>query len=263
MIRRTPARSRSPVPLEPGFKSTPGTVVRVSTGADGVSPGTTGMAAGHLIKLTITITRNSGSVTGQFIYGLNSAAALELPRGRTVTWSFGSFSPVTSIVNQPTDQTVCAGMTTSFSINASSSGPLIYQWRKNGVNLTDSPGISGTTTPTLLIGCCSAGDAAAAAAGYDCLVATSCGAPIASSRVALTVNAGPGQLALTGNPASGVGITFTGTPGVQYRIQATTNLAAPVWTPISTNLADASGWISYVDPGASNFPVRFYRAVFA
>ena len=43
-------------------------------------------------------------------------------------------------------------------------------------------------------------------------------------------------------------------------IEATTNIADQVWTPISTNLTSASGAIQFIDSAASDMPQRFYRA---
>jgi hypothetical protein len=56
-------------------------------------------------------------------------------------------------------------------------------------------------------------------------------------------------------------ISFRGTPGAQYLIQATSTLNLPlVWTTISTNTASASGLYSYTD-SISNFMLRYYRSV--
>lgn len=49
------------------------------------------------------------------------------------------------ITVQPTDKTVTAGQQVSFSVNASGTNPLNYQWRKNGVNIT------GATNSTFTI----------------------------------------------------------------------------------------------------------------
>ena len=50
-------------------------------------------------------------------------------------------------------------------------GPVTYQWRKNGSNLSDGPTISGSTTDTLTIDPVSFGDAGS----YDVVVTDSCG----------------------------------------------------------------------------------------
>jgi len=49
---------------------------------------------------------------------------------------------------------------------------------------------------------------------------------------------------------------FTGAAGSNYILQATTNFIT--WTPVSTNLALTNS-LDLLDPGASNYPYRFYR----
>jgi uncharacterized repeat protein (TIGR02543 family) len=58
-----------------------------------------------------------------------------------------------SIVTQPTSQAVCAGSQVSFSVIASGTAPLTYQWRKGVTSFTDIPNATGVTysfTPTSL-----------------------------------------------------------------------------------------------------------------
>ena len=58
-------------------------------------------------------------------------------------------SPI--ILTQPQDQTVYVGDNTSFSVTASGTWPLYYQWRKNGKNLIEDGRLTGTTNGTLTI----------------------------------------------------------------------------------------------------------------
>jgi hypothetical protein len=53
-------------------------------------------------------------------------------------------------------------------------------------------------------------------------------------------------------------VRFTAPTGFTYVLQASTNLAS--WIPLSTSVP-ASSPFYWVDPGASNFPTRFYRVV--
>jgi hypothetical protein len=53
-------------------------------------------------------------------------------------------------------------------------------------------------------------------------------------------------------------LELSGAAGSNYVLQATTNFIN--WTPLVTNLA-ASNIFNLQDPGASNFPYRFYRVI--
>ena len=56
--------------------------------------------------------------------------------------------------------------------------------------------------------------------------------------------------------SNGFQLGLAGVTGSNYVLQATTNFST--WTPISTNTAVTSPF-NMIDPGASNFPYRFYR----
>ena len=77
---------------------------------------------------------------------------------------------------------------------------------------------------------------------------------------------------IIGAPGSFTGVTiqsdstallsFTGTPGATYILEATTNLVPPVmWTSLNTNTTDTNGVFLYDDTGSTNFPMRFYQTL--
>jgi hypothetical protein len=55
------------------------------------------------------------------------------------------------IVTQPLPSGLMEGRNASFNVIASGDAPLTYQWRKNGVNLSDIGNISGSGTPALSV----------------------------------------------------------------------------------------------------------------
>src|SRR6185369_5002678 len=119
----------------------------------------------------------------------------------------------TAITAQPTAQTVCAGTTASFSVTATGAA-LTYQWRKNGVNISDGAtgngsAYSGTSTATLQISSVATADAAAAASGFDCVVSGTCNPSATSTRVALTVNTLPAISTQPSNQTVCAGATAT------------------------------------------------------
>ena len=67
----------------------------------------------------------------------------------------------------PVDQTdIVPGSDVSFSVTATGTAPLSYQWQKDGVDLTDGGSITGATTATLTITVVMESDEG----GYRCVV---------------------------------------------------------------------------------------------
>jgi hypothetical protein len=131
------------------------------------------------------------------------------------------------IVTQPQNQAVAMGQTASFSVVASGTGPLNYQWNCNG-----SP-MNGATSSTLALPGVHTNDAAS----YTVTVSNSAGS-MTSAAASLTIT-NP-IISLTVPPGGGMtptGFTFqVSVPiGITYVIQASTNMTD--WTSIATNLA--------------------------
>jgi len=107
-----------------------------------------------------------------------------------VTYNGGT-APV--ITNQPQTQTVSQGNPVTFSVTATGSNPLSYQWRKNGVN------ISGATNSTYTIAAVVPGDAGT----YSVVVSNPAGSAT-SNNASLFVTA-PNQVptATISSPAAG------------------------------------------------------------
>lgn len=100
-------------------------------------------------------------------------------------WSkYQECSSLPVISTQPTGKTVCAGAAINLTIGVA--GSFSYQWKKDGVNITDGGNISGATTTTLNISPSVATDAGS----YTCVV-TSCGTSVTSNAAAVVVNTPP------------------------------------------------------------------------
>jgi hypothetical protein len=54
------------------------------------------------------------------------------------------------------------------------------------------------------------------------------------------------------------GFGITGTSGIVVVVEATTNLANPVWAPLATNTLTGAP-LYFGDAQWTNFPSRFYR----
>jgi len=89
---------------------------------------------------------------------------------------------VPSVTSDPVPETLYAGRTAHFTGAAIGTSPLQYQWRKDGVNLSDGASISGATTPALTV----ANLAAADAGSYTLVVSNEAGSAT-SNPATLTV----------------------------------------------------------------------------
>lgn len=143
---------------------------------------------------TVVVTNGCGSVT-------STPAALSLGAAPTIT-------------SEPTAQTVCAGQPVEFTVAATGTPPLTYQWLKDGGE------IGGATAATYTISAAASTDAGA----YSATVANSCGT-VTSRAAALTVGTAPtitaqpaSQAAVAGSSAT-FSVTATGTPPFSYQWQ--------------------------------------------
>ncbi|MFZ2349270.1 MAG: immunoglobulin domain-containing protein [Candidatus Bipolaricaulis anaerobius] len=141
---------------------------------------------------TVVVTNGCGSVT-------STPAALSLGAAPTIT-------------SEPTTQTVCAGQPVEFTVAATGTPPLTYQWLKDGGE------IGGATAATYTISAAASTDAGA----YSATVANSCGT-VTSRAAALTVGTAPtitaqpaSQAAVAGSSAT-FSVTATGTPPFSYQ----------------------------------------------
>src|SRR5207249_954450 len=108
----------------------------------------------------------------------------------TLTASAAPLAP--TITTQPVNQTVTAGQTTMFTVVASGTAPLSYQWQKNGANIAGATSSSYTTPATAI---------ADSGATFDVVVSNSIG-NATSNLATLTASAAPLAPTITTQPAN-------------------------------------------------------------
>ena len=125
---------------------------------------------------SIAVTVNAGTFGSgtAYLYVVDANGSVNAS-GYAVTIGGGCTAP--SITTQPQSQTKAVGTSVTFSVVASGTAPLSYQWKKNTVN------ISGATSSSYTIASVQTGDAAT----YTCYVSNSCG-NVTSSGAVLTVS---------------------------------------------------------------------------
>jgi uncharacterized repeat protein (TIGR03803 family) len=153
-------------------------------------------------------------------------------------------SPVV-ITAQPLDQTVGAGQNASFSVTATGTLPVSYQWRFNATP------IAGATDSTY-----GRANVQITDAGSYSVIVSNAVAGVTSSNAVLTVTQEtPFQIdSITPIPDGQIQLQASAPPG-HYAIEATTDFVA--WAEL-TNLTTTSNSFQYID-SATNLSHRFYR----
>src|SRR5947199_113829 len=157
----------------------------------------------------------------------------------------GSVSTAPSITTQPASQSVTAGQMASFSVAATGTAPLNYQWRRNGAAVNGASSSAYTTPAT------SSSDNGEQ---FTVVVSNSAGS-VTSSAAILTVNASIPPLQVTSSQLSG------GTAGTTYSatLSASGGTSPYSWSVSSGTLPtglslSSSGTLSGTPTVAGAFP---------
>ncbi|MCX8521237.1 MAG: immunoglobulin domain-containing protein, partial [Rhodoferax sp.] len=139
---------------------------------------------------------------------------------------------------QPANQSVVTGSSATFSVTATGSAPLTYQWKKNDTNLADATSSTYTTPATVI------GDNSAV---FTVVVSNSAG-KATSNTATLTVSAAPVAPSITSQPDNQSVITGS---SATFSVAATGS--APLtyqWKKNDTNIAGATS-STYTTPATS------------
>ena len=179
-----------------------------------------------------------------------------------------------TITQQPMDQTVAVGSNVTFSVYATGTEPLSYQWQVNGTNLVDGGNITNSTTTNLIISNVQLTDDG----GNYTVIVTNLAGSVTSSNAVLTVTTNMGLFIMqpinqkvaplsfaniVAAPGSGGGFILSGAGGVTdgtYYVLISSNLLLPPtnWTCIATNQFDSEGDFIFTNTVQTNAPHLFY-----
>jgi pectate lyase len=149
---------------------------------------------------TFAIASAQAGDAGTYAVTVSNAASSVTSSGVSLSVNTGPVAPTIAV--QPLPQNVGVGQSAAFSVSATGTAPLSYQWRKNGADIT------GANAATFTIGSAQVTDAGS----YTVLVSNTVGTAL-SNPVALTVNPLTSPAAiynLTGFATVGAGTTGGG-----------------------------------------------------
>ncbi len=144
--------------------------------------GDTGNISGALTD-TLTLTGVAVSDSGSYDVVVTNAGGSVPSTAATLTVNPALIAPAITI--QPTPQSTTLGGVATFTVTASGTAPLAYQWRKGGVPLADGDNIFGATSSALTINPVGAADVGS----YDVVVSNAAPTTATSNSVALALSA--------------------------------------------------------------------------
>jgi hypothetical protein len=199
-----------------------------------------GTNSGPSFDTTMTLAQGA---TLDFVVGYGNNGYLNDSTGlRAQITLVGTNNPLPTIIQHPQDVVSQLGQKVTFGVSASPIESLTYQWRKNGLNLSNGGKFSGADTATLNVWNVQPGDAG----NYDALVSNSAGS-VTSYPASLTVTPSPaGQVVVWGSNAFGA----TNVPaaaqngivkivsGALHSVALNTNGTVVVWGSTSFGISD-------------------------
>ncbi len=164
-------------------------------------------AAASSYQATLTFERRNGAAISVALTGSGANAATQTTQ-----------AIMPSITTQPTSQTIASGQTATFSVAASGTAPMSYQWRLNGSNISGATSSSYTTPSETTTN---------SGSQFSVAVSNSAGT-VTSGAAVLTVNASPagalnssssslsfGNVNVTNNKSLSVTLTNAGSSSIR------------------------------------------------
>jgi hypothetical protein len=166
-----------------------------------------------------------------------------------------------AIAAQPVSRTNNAGTLATFTVTATGTSPLSYQWHKESFPLSNGGNVSGATGAMLSLSNVSQSDAAS----YSVVISNKGGTATSVAATLTVIDPPPPQLtsiSLAG--ANALVLQGAGGPaygGAYYWLRCTTNLSSPLtnWSVMTTNAFDLNGNFSNQIPVTPGTPQMFYR----
>jgi hypothetical protein len=200
---------------------------------------------------TATTSTDNGST---FRVVVTNSAGNATSSAATLTVNPASVAP--TITMQPANQTVTVGQTGTFSMVATGTAPLSYQWQKNGVNIGGATAASYATSATTST---DNGSAFAVVVSNTAGTVTSNTATLTvnPAAVAPTITTQPANQTVTAGQTATFAVVATGTAPMSYQWQKngmaiSGAISASYTTPATTSTDNGAIFVVFVSNSAGN-----------
>ncbi len=181
---------------------------------------------------------------------LSSGAGAGVVSWNKTNWLLTTYAATAPVITaQPQSQSVAPSNNVTFTVIASGTGNLFYQWYRNTNSL-----IVGATNSTFTLN-----NVSATNAGTYSVIVTNTSGSVTSALAVLTVSSGSyARPQLSGANFFGGNFTLTinGDSGPDYIVQSSTNLLS--WQSLFTNHLPVPPF-TWSDSNAASYPRQFYR----
>jgi hypothetical protein len=172
-----------------------------------------------------------------------------------VVATFAGRPTAPEILLPPANIATNSGASVILSVIANGSDPMAYRWFHNSTPLSNGSSLVGADAASLVLS-----SVTPLSGGNYSVVVSNMAGSVTSSAASLIVVTPPQFSGVNLLPDNTLLVSFTAVSNVNYRVDASTNLI--YWEPV-TNLPNPDGTIQFIDVDATNYPNRFYRAVWA
>src|SRR6266404_1917481 len=170
--------------------------------------------SGAMSSAYTTAATTSSDNGAQFTVVVSNAAGSATSSAAMLTVTTASVAP--SIIAQPASQTVTAGQTASFSVTATGTAPLTYQWKKNSVVISGANSSSYTTPVTM---------SSDSGAQFTVVVSNAAGSAtsgaamltVTTASVAPSITTQPASQTVTAGQTATFSVAATGTAPLTYQ----------------------------------------------
>jgi hypothetical protein len=179
-----------------------------------------------------------GDNASRFVVVVSNNVSAQSSNSATLTVNAAAAAP--SITTQPSNQTVSVGQTATFSVTATGTAPLTYQWKKGGAPIAGATAAS-YTTPVTTLGDNASSFVVVVGNSVSAQTSTSATLTVDAAATAPSITSQPRNQTVTVGQTATFSVTASGTTPLTYQWKKNGSAIAEATASTFTTPATASG----------------------